>query len=165
MATEARIVKRTAKKNLRNAANGYMKGLRREARQSELVAIGKTLQLGKREVITGYEETLLTHPHPRKVLTRITETQEIFVLPPTGPKNGRAQIKEPTHFRLGYGNSAALTFLSGKSFPQHGAQHKTRPGEKELHRDALVLNSVFVPTPKPTPGIPIDPAALPEIGA
>ena len=155
----------------RKSRNAAAKGLRKLERQRDLVELGKSLIPGKRTVTTGFVETEVPHRgnqrESRKILQRVTEVKDVLVSP-TGPKNSRGRLKEPTHFRSGYGNSASLVFLGGKSFPHHGAQRKTRPGEKELHTTALIENAEFVPTPKPTltPDIPvIDPEKLPEIGA
>ena len=80
-------------------------------------------------------------------------------------RDSTGREKEPTHFKLGYGQSTALAFLSGKGHIQHGEQRKTRPGEKELHTEALVENAAFVPkVAAPTPDIPvINPEKLPVI--
>jgi hypothetical protein len=119
------------KRELRAAANKYLKGVKREARQSELVAYGKTLIA--KEVPTGL------------LIDGVAQTTTIYV-EPTVPRGPRGV----------YGmTSRRDSFLSGKSFSQSGGGRKNRPGNKELHNDALVLNSTFVPKPKP-----IDPATI-----
>jgi hypothetical protein len=155
------------KRKDRAVYNTSMKIVRAEERRQELVALGKSLVPGKRTVITGYEEIEVPprgkQKTGRKILRRVTEVVDVFI-PSTGPKTTRGLVKEPTQFRSGYGNSVSLVFLGGKSFPHHGAQHKTRPGEKELHASALLENEAFVPTPKTPDILVIDPKKLPEIG-
>jgi hypothetical protein len=49
-----------------------------------------------------------------------------------------------------------LTWLNGKQYAHHGAQSKTRPGNKELHAEANIANAAFVP-----PGfVPVDPTKV-----
>lgn len=177
----------------RTLYNTGRKIIKAEDHRVALVELGKTLVPSKRTVITGYDESLLmrennptdnrTRRRPRKVhtvsrvigkvLTPITETKEVYVLSPTGPKDSTGRVKDPRHFRGAFGQSSSLVFLGGKSYPHHGAQRKTRPGEKIAHTEANVENGIGelarqeakARAPKPTPDIPIIPLdSLPEIG-
>jgi len=110
-------------------------------RRLALVALGKTLVPGKRTVTVGFKEVEVPRQR-KKVLQRVTEVKDVLVLPKTGPKTGRGQVKEPTQFHITYGNSTSLAFISGKTYRHHGAQRKTRPGEKELRIEANVANGI-----------------------
>jgi hypothetical protein len=51
-----------------------------------------------------------------------------------------------------------LTWLNGKQYAHHGAQSKTRPGNKELHAEANITNAAFV-----SPGfVPVNPTNVAE---
>jgi hypothetical protein len=134
--------KNRAARMTRSLYNTGRKIIKAEERRQELVAIGKTLL--KKEVPTG-QETVITKfaEDGTKQETRTPEMKTVYVLPKSGPKNCRGREKEPTHFRLGYGQSTVLAFLRGKCHIQHGAQRKTRPGEKILHNEALPTNDIY----------------------
>ena len=127
----------------RKTRNRAGKSLRAIERNDELVAIGKTLI--PKEVPTGL------------LIDGVAQKKTIYV-EQTIPRGPRGM----------YGmTSRRDSFLSGKSFTQSGGGRKNRPGNKELHAEALIENAAFVPKvkPVPTPDIPvIDPENLPEIG-
>jgi hypothetical protein len=148
---------RLARKD-RKARNVAGKELKAIQRQRNLVELGKTL--------VAHDETTEVDGKP--------VTTKVYDLPPTGPKNGRGRVKEPQQMRA-YNNSASLVWIGGKTHPTQGMQHKTRPGEKELHLEAIgedggrtfakeVAKAQSVPVPLdqiPELGVPI----VPTIGA
>jgi hypothetical protein len=124
----------------RKTRNRAGKSLRAIERNDELVAFGKTLV--PKEVPTGL------------LIDGVAQKKTIYV-EQTIPRGPRGM----------YGmTSRRDSFLSGKSFSQSNGGRKNRPGNKELHNDALVLNSTFVPKPKPTPDIPVIDVEQPIMG-
>jgi hypothetical protein len=104
-----------ATKTLKITAQKYMKALRREARQQELVAYGKTL-------VPAF---VSTNPE--------SESSTVYVEPtvPRGPR--------------GYGATVAssLSFLAGKTAIQSRGGRKNRPGEGLLHAAAIIEDAAL----------------------
>jgi hypothetical protein len=108
--TLARTIQRLAKKLTRKVRNLEAKRVRAAQRQIELVELGKTLV--KKEVpgpeVDGKPTTVTTYELP-----------EVQAAP---------AFNNPPH----------LSFVGMKRYRHHGLSMKNRPGNKELHAEAIV---------------------------
>ena len=117
------------KKIARTANNRFNKQAKAYARSLALIELGKTVI--ETEVPTG------------NVVDGKPETKKVLSFPPTGPKNSLGRVKQPKEFQPSPFSSTSLLWIGAKSFKQHGAQRKLRPGNKELHAAAIPENQAF----------------------
>jgi hypothetical protein len=123
------------KKAVRNEKNKAAKVAKAAARQANLALIGQLVY--EKEVPTGKVSVVSTFAEDgTETKTTTPEMKTTLCLPPAirTAKDGSIlplKQREPR-------SVPALAFIGAKTYKHHGAQSKLRPGNKELHGEAIV---------------------------